>query len=350
MAPVWRDVPARSAALELLAGAVDAPVHAYLLVGPPGSGRREAARAFAAALLCPAGGDGTCRNCRLALAGAHPDVVEVVRVGASISAEQADDIVRLAALAPVEGRRKLLVLDEFHLLRPEAAAKLLKTIEEPTASTVFIVLADQITIDLVTIASRCVRVDFAPLSEAAIGERLEADGIDPQVAAGAAALADGDLDRARLLALDPAAAERIATFSGVPGRIDGTGAVVARIVDELVTAIDAAAAPLRTRQADEARQLDERQRLLGGRKDAAARKALDERHRRELRRHRIDEWRAGLRAIAATYRDRLAEGTARDPASAVAAVGTVHDALEALDRNPNEVLLLQALLLRLPGL
>ena len=73
-----------------LRAAADQPGHAYLFVGPAGAGKRAAARAFAAALLCPYGGCGECRDCRLALTGEHPDVREVERVGAAISKEQAD--------------------------------------------------------------------------------------------------------------------------------------------------------------------------------------------------------------------------------------------------------------------
>jgi len=350
VAPVWAHVPGQEVAIGILAGAVAAPVHAYLFVGPPGSGRWDAARAFAAALLCPSGGDGTCRACRLALAGAHPDATEVVRVGASISTDQADEIVRLAAMAPVEGRRKVLILDEFHLLRAEGAAKLLKTIEEPSASTVFVILADQVPAELITIASRCVRIDFPPLPAATIADRLIADGVEAAVAAEAAEAAEGDLDRARVLATDPTVAARRAAFSELPSRLDGTGAAVARLVDELVAAIDTAATPLKARQAAELAELDARSEQTAGRKDAAARKLLDERHKRELRRHRSDEWRSGLRALAGTYRDRLVDGSARHPADAVTAVHAIHEALEALDRNPNEPLLLQALLLRLPSL
>ena len=80
----------------------------------------------------------------VALAGEHPDVREVERTGASISKEQVSDIIRAAGLAPVEGSRKVMILHEFHLLSAEGAARLLKTIEEPPPSTVFIVLADQV--------------------------------------------------------------------------------------------------------------------------------------------------------------------------------------------------------------
>ena len=120
---LWSAVVAQDRAVALLDAAAREPVHAYLFLGPRGSTKTEAARAFSAALLCPNGGCGECRDCRLALSGEHPDVQLIAREGAAISAAQAEDIVRRAALAPVEGRRKVLVLDEFHLLRPEAAAR-----------------------------------------------------------------------------------------------------------------------------------------------------------------------------------------------------------------------------------
>lgn len=342
---LWDQVVGQPDAVGLLQGAALQPVHAYLFVGPPGSGKRAAARAFAAALLCAHGGDGTCRDCRLALAGAHPDVREVERVGAAISTEQAGEIVRLASLAPVEGRRKVMILDEFHLLRAEAAAKLLKTVEEPPASTVFCILADDVPAELVTIASRCVRVELRRLTDELVREVLVAEGVELEHAALAAHSSAGDLDRARLLAADPALAARRKAFADVPHRLDGTGAAVAAAVDELLGLIEGAAAPLQARHTAEIAEVDERVKQMGER--GSGRKSLEERHKRELRRHRTDELRAGLGALAGTYRDELVAGSAR-PADVAAAVHAVHDALEALDRNPNEALLLQALFLTLP--
>ncbi len=343
--PLWGRVIGQPAAVALLRSAATRPVHAYLFVGPPGSGKRVAARAFAAAMLCPDGGDGTCRDCRLTLAGEHPDVREVERVGAAISAEQAEEIIRAAALAPVEGRRKVMILDEFHLLRAEAAARLLKTIEEPSASTVFCVLADDVPPELVTIASRCARVELRPLTEATVHDTLVDEGFAPDVAREAARSANGDLDRARLLAADPALAIRRAAFTHVADRLDGHGATVVATVDELLGLIDAAAAPLQARQEAEAKAVDERVAQLGER--GSGRKALEERHKRELRRHRTDELQSGLVALAGRYRDELTGGSPR-VAEAIAAVAAIHQALEAFERNPNEALLLQALLLRLP--
>jgi DNA polymerase-3 subunit delta' len=340
---VWGEVVGQDRAVARLQAAADNPVHAYLLVGPAGSGAREAATAFAATLMGPAE-----RDQRLVLAGEHPDVTVVERVGAAITAEQADDVIRLASLAPVEGRRKVMILDEFHLLRPEGAAKLLKTIEEPTASTVFIVVADDVPPELVTIASRCARIELGPIPDAAITARLRAEGIDDEVSAGIVPMASGNMRRARLLASDPGAAARWQAFRTLPSRLDGSGAAVVREVEHLEGLIEDAAAPLAARHEIEVAALAERLETTGERGGAGLRKALEERHRRELRRHRTDELRSGLAALAGGYRDRLVEGTSPEPTALVTAVASITQAAESLTRNPNETLLLQALLLRLP--
>jgi DNA polymerase-3 subunit delta' len=345
---LWAGVVGQDEAVARLTEAARDPVHAYLLLGPAGSGKRAAARAFGAALLCPFGGDGTCRDCRLALAGEHPDVREVERVGAAISVAQADEIVRLASLTPVEGARKVLVLSEFHLVQAPAAARLLKTLEEPPDGTFFVVLADEVPLELVTIASRCVRVLFRSLADEVIAAALVAEGLDARTATETAEWAHGSLDRARLLAADSGTAARRGAFHGLPRRLDGTGAVVATVVDELLALIDAAALPLRERQASELAAFDAQAAQTGERR--ADRRVVEERHKRELRRQRTDELRFGLAAVASAYRDRLVEGTAPDTQAAISAVHAVHESLEALERNPNERLLLEWLLVRLPAL
>jgi DNA polymerase-3 subunit delta' len=344
---VWDTVVGQRAAVAQLRRAAAAPVHAYLFVGPPGSTKDEAARAFAAVLLTGSD-EARSRDARLALAGTHPDVREVMRVGAAISTEQAAEIVRQAALAPVEGERKVLILHEFHLLSAVGAGKLLKTIEEPPASTHFVVLADFVPVDLVTIASRCVRVDFAAIPAEELADRLVAEGHDPAVAAGAASAAAGNLDRARLLAVDPGFAERRRLFAELPQRLDGTGATVVAAVAQVLAQIESAAAPLAARQASEVAELDEREQRLGTR--GSGRAAMETRHKRESRRHRTDELRSGLGVLAGSYRDALVVGAATHPDSLVAAVHRIHDSIEALDNNPNETLLLQSLLWSLPTL
>ncbi len=345
-ADLWAGVVGQERAVAGLRAAAGAPVHAYLFVGPAGVGKRAAARAFAAALLCPSGGCGECRTCRLALTGEHPDVKEVEREGAAISRDQANEVIRLASLMPLEGARKVLILDEFHLIQPDVPPRLLKTIEEPEASSYFVILADDVPAELVTIASRCVRIEFAPIPDHVIEDVLLADGIAPADASAAAVAAGGNLDRARVLALDRGLLARRDAFHRLAHRLDGTGAEVVRAVDELLGLIDAAAEPMKQRQAVDVVELERRVEQLGER--GAGRKELLERHKRELRRHRTDELKSGLQALGGAYRDELAAGTSREPAAAVAAVGALQAAMEALDRNANEPLLLQSLLLGLP--
>ena len=345
--PLWAPVIGQDEAVELLRHSLENPVHAYLFSGPTGSGKRTAARAFAAALLCSNGRCGTCRDCLLALNGQHPDVLEIYRVGAAISAEQAAEIAHAASRSPIESSRKVLILDEFHLLDSRAAATLLKTVEEPPISTVFCILADQVPDELITIASRCVRIPFRAIPDTLIAATLEADGLSPDEASEVARAAAGDLDRARLLASDPALAQRRVAFASVPHRVNGTGAVVIQIVDELLGLIDSAAEPLKERHATELEALEERVKSLGER--GSGRKAMEDRHKRELRRHRIDELKSGLSTMMGEYRNRLVQGVdGRRADEDLQAVNRIIRAIEHLDRNPNEPLLLQSLLLSLP--
>ena len=344
---VWSAVVGQPQAISRLSFAANDPVHAYLFVGPPGSTKDEASRAFAAVLMTGSD-DPTQRDARLALAGEHPDVREVVRQGARISADQVAEIIRNASLAPVEGSRKVMILHDFHLLDASAAARLLKTLEEPPASTIFIVLADQVTPELVTLASRCVRIVFAALSNDVVASTLVDAGIDPGTAAVAAQAAEGNLTRARVLATDTGLMARRDAFAGLAARLDGTGTTVVTLCTEVLGLIDAAAAPLAARQAEEVSALEAKVAAAGER--GSGRKQLEEVHKRELRRHRVDELRSGLGVLAGAYRDALVRGQLPRPDAGVAAVTRIHEALEAMERNPNETLLLQALLLDLPSL
>lgn len=354
---VFDGIAGQPRAVAALRAAAVRPVHAYLLVGPPGTGRGQAATAFAAALLCPHGGDGTCGTCRRVLAGAHPDVVHVEREGAFLSIEAAHEVARLAARSPVEGDRKVLILHDLHLVR-EAGPALLKTIEEPPPSTTFVIIADLVPPELVTIASRCVRIDLDSLRPADVVAALVAGGTDPARAAELAELAGGRLDRARLLAADPEAVERRRAWQAVPDRLDGRGRAAATLADELVAALDRSVAPLRSRHEAEVAALEARNARdleVNGKVGRAGRgglkagvKELEERHRRELRRQRTDELRSGLAVLAGAYRDRLAtapDGATR--AAAAEAVARIDAAGAALANNPGEQLLLQGLLARL---
>jgi DNA polymerase-3 subunit delta' len=289
------------------------------------------------------------------LSGVHPDLVTIDREGPSITIDMAREIGRAAARSPVEGERKVLVLNDFHLVR-EAGPALLKTIEEPPPSAVFVITAEFLPPELVTIASRCVQIDFRPLPLAAVASVLEASGVEATLAQELAAAADGRLDRASLLAHDPEFMVRRKAWRAVPGRLDGTGGTATTIAAELVALLERSVAPLRERHAAEVAELEARMaranevtgRGAGRRAPKTGAKELEERHKRELRRQRTDELKAGLAALAGVYRDRLAAG---GPAAAatdnVESTRVIQDLFANLAYNPNELLQLQALFVRL---
>lgn len=333
----------------LLRASVENPVESYLFVGPVGSGKRDAALMFGAALVCANGGCGTCASCRAALAENHPDVIIIERSGAAISVAEAQAVTALSQRTPTAGPRQVIVLVDFHLAA-QAAPALLKTIEEPPASTTFIVLAEYIPPPLVTIASRCLRVQFSMLEESAIVAALIADGVAAEAAGVAAAGAGGRLDRARLLALDEGFVARQERWRAIPERLDGSGVTVAILAGELLAAADELVDVVKEQQSEELRRLAEESTRLGERR-VAGRQAIEDRHRREQRRVRTDEIRAGLAVLATVYRSRLDGG--RLPSQRVLgltdALSRIDAASAALARNPNELLLLQNLLIELDG-
>jgi DNA polymerase III subunit delta' len=347
-APVLGRVVGQRRAVVQLDSSVATPVHAYLFLGPPGTGKREAAMAFAAALTCPDGGCGSCTSCVETLAGRHPDVVVVERQGPSIDVDQAREVVRLALRTPRAARFQVLILVDFHLVE-KAAPVLLKTIEEPPETTVVIVLAESVPAELGTIASRCSIVRFEPLGEADIIDVLLRDGADPMTASAVAGVAGGRLDRARLLVGEPGFFERLERWRSVPVRLDGTGATVVTLAEELLAAAAEPVETLKERQVAEIAELQASAERAGER-SLPGRAVVEERHRREQRRVRTDEMRAGLSTLAGVYRNRLEGSPAHTRATALRAIELVGQAAERLTRNVNELLLLEWLFLQLDSL
>lgn len=347
---LWGEVVGQDRAVADLRAAAGAPVHAYLFVGPPGSGRRAAARAFAADLFSrERDGDDGGRQARLALEGKHPDLVFFEPEGQRLSVNKKEsdllDILREANRSPVEAEHKVVVLGEFHTMEEHAGA-LLKTIEEPPPRTIVVVLADEIPPDLVTTASRCVRIEFGPVPEAAVVERLAAEGVEGERAAEAAAAAGGDLARARLLATDDALVSRRDAWAAVPDRLDGTGARVVELVEDLRARIDAAQAPLDAHHEVERLDLEDEVERYGLRKGLLG--ELVTRQKRQVRTLRRQELRFGLATMAGRYRDALPSHP--EPATLVEGLSAIQTAADDLVRNPTEELWLLGLLLKLPPL
>ena len=220
-------------ALEALQQAAARPGHAYLLVGPRGSGVEDAAREFAAMLIGVADDE---RGRRLVLRSVHPDVVEFEPGAASyrVKDDVRERILPEAARAPIEAERKVLILFEAERLRGnqnESANAMLKTLEEPPDRTVVVLVTGAPDDLLPTIRSRCQRIDFDPIVDADVQAALEREGVPAADAHAVAALAGGQLARARALA-GPLAALR-AAFASAPARVDGYGATAFAIAQEL---------------------------------------------------------------------------------------------------------------------
>lgn len=352
---LFEGVVGQEEAVAALKAAAVNPVHAYLFRGAEGNGGLAAAHGFAAALLCPTGGCGVCATCRGALAGTDPDLHVVRRSGASLSKDTMRQVVALAQRRPLAAARQVIMVLEMHLVLDRAPV-LLKTLEEPPGQTVFILLADELTPDLTTIASRCAEVLFPPIARDVVARALEADGVPPDMAAVVAESSGGNLDRARVMVDDPGVAARVALWASVPDELASSGSAVATLTRRVLESADRAVEPLRVAHDREIETLTEAAKEMGER-GLPGRKEIVDQHQREERRFRTDALRAGLGVLARTYRSRVTRIASRgiapgdlDVRAATNAVGLITEVAQALPRNPNEALLLESLFTRLAAL
>nr|WP_297429732.1 DNA polymerase III subunit delta' [uncultured Actinotalea sp.] len=227
---VWDDVVGQEQAVSVLRHAVDeagAMTHAWLITGPPGSGRSNAARAFAAALQCPAGGCGHCQECTTALAGTHADVTVVATEKVTFSIDEVRGLVGLAQRSPSGGRWRVIVLEDADRMTERTSNVLLKAIEEPPPRTVWLLCAPSPEDVVVTIRSRSRRVSLrVPPVEAVAALLVERDGVDPVVADAAARAAQSHIGLARRLARDAEARARRDRTLTLAASIRGVGDAV----------------------------------------------------------------------------------------------------------------------------
>jgi DNA polymerase-3 subunit delta' len=302
---IWDLVVGHDEAVATLKEAVagDRVTHAWLFTGPPGIGKLHTARVFAAALNCPAGGDGTCDTCRRILRGVHPDVHLIVPEGDNLLVEDVRAVREEASRTHHEASTAVFILDEADRLTEAAANALLKVLEEPPPGVVFILVARSAEALVGTVPSRARTLAFVSLSlaelTAALGDDLQ---LDPDQTTWAAAASHGRLARARALLTDEAARTRRSAVLGLTDRLAGGQPSDALAAAATVVAIaDEVAAAARLRQERELAELDE---ALGtGRGTGALRKRLETRHRRELRRVRFDAIRDAVADLLGAYRD-----------------------------------------------
>ncbi|GAA3096271.1 DNA polymerase III subunit delta' [Streptosporangium carneum] len=305
------------AGAELLAGGRGAGMtHAWLFTGPPGSGREEAARAFAAALFCENQGCGHCDMCHQVAVGSHPDLEIVRPQGLSYGIKDTRQLILRAAGAPTLGRWRVVLFEDADRATEGASNALLKAIEEPPPRTVWLLCAPAPDDMMITIRSRCRQVTLVTPPTAAVAHVLATrENVPHAMAEFAARAAQGHIDRARRLALDEEARKRRDAVLSIPRSLTGVAECVIAAERLVKTAEEEAAAVTSVLNESEVSELRKiygegssgkglnKGLIRGG---AGALKELEDRQKSRATRTKRDVIDAALLDLVAFYRDVLA--------------------------------------------
>ena len=243
MSPTWDKLVGQPHVIDVLSTAAAAAhgdgdpaamTHAWLITGPPGSGRAVAAHAFAAALVCPDRGCGTCRACRDVATGIHGDVTFARPTGVIMGVERTRDLVGRAAVLPTRSDWNVIVIEDADRLNEHADNALLKSLEEPPARAVWILCAPSADDLLPTIRSRCRVIRLRTPSPREVADYLhENEGVEEAVASYASRAAQGHIGRARALATDEGARAQHLAILRIPDRLTSVAACLA-VASEVV--------------------------------------------------------------------------------------------------------------------
>ncbi|MFL4478003.1 DNA polymerase III subunit delta' [Paeniglutamicibacter sp. ORCA_105] len=314
---VWDDLPGQDKAITALRRAVAEgnPAHAWLFTGPPGSGRSNAARAFAAALQCrhpdaAMRGCGNCKACVTVLAGTHPDVALIATEKVNYQIEDVRTLITKAQDRPSTAPWRVIIVEDADRMTERTTNVLLKSIEEPPPHTVWILCAPSPADVLVTIRSRCRSVSLAVPTRAAVAELLvRRDGLSEEQADFAARVSQSHIGIARRLARDPEARRRRDTTVRLPLRIRTVSDAVMAAAELVELSTAEATASATERAETEAASL---RTALGLEADApvppqqrSAFKALEENAKRRARRATHDALDRSLIDMTTFFRDVL---------------------------------------------
>jgi DNA polymerase-3 subunit delta' len=251
--------------------------HSWLFTGPPGSGRSNAAVAFAAALLCDKGGCATCINCTSVIDGSHADIELIRTEGLSIKVDEVRELITRTSWSPSVGNYRVVVIEDADRLTESAANALLKVIEEPGARTVWLLCAPTLTDVLPTIRSRCRHLTLRTPSVEAVAKLLiERDGISPDMAEFAALAAQGHVGRAKFLATNNHARLNREKITNIPFTINDLSSAFEAADTLLALAKEQALAESEIRDGEELTKLKESYGITGSKLATGGNKAVKE--------------------------------------------------------------------------
>ena len=308
---VWDDLVGQGPVIARLQRAVAGDMtHAWLFTGPPGSGRSNAALAFAAALQCEQGGCAVCHSCHSVAVGSHPDVRVTRTEKLSIGVDDVRELVRTSALAPVGRRHQVMVIEDADRLTEPAANALLKAIEEPNPRTVWLLCAPTVEDVLPTIRSRTRLVVLATPSADDVAAFLTSrDQVPADIAMQVARASQGHIGRARALARDEDTRHRRRNVVGIPVSLRSLRACMLAAATLHDLAKDEADALTGSHDAREKEDLD---RMYGvverGRRPreyAPALRDLEKSQKTRAKRRHLDVVDRGLMDLVSVYRDAL---------------------------------------------
>lgn len=267
MTDLFADVIGHDKVTGLLASEFENPGQAYLFVGPQSVGKAFVARRFAAGLL---GGDTDERSSRLAIAGTHPDLTILEPEGAtSLGVDQAREVVSRAAMSPIESGRTVFLFPDAGSMTESAANALLKTLEEPSSSVVFLLVAESEDDFPPTVASRCRTIHMGRVPVAVMVKALESRGLDSDQATGVAVVSGGRPGLALALMTQPQVAQFRDLWLSIPAQVTphpGDGQRLASVVLEQLAPLveDSVPDDLAKDKAQRARRRAEMSLLVGG--------------------------------------------------------------------------------------
>ena len=326
----------------------NAMTHAWLVTGPPGSGRSTLALAFAATLVCSKGGCGSCADCRSVTTDTHPDVEHVIPEALIYTVDNADALIERAAMAPRRSQWHVIVIEDVDRFQMHAIPKLLRAIEEPPPQTVWVLCSPTVEDVLPTVRSRCRHVLLNSPSLEMVATQLENRfGVAHDMAAFASRVAQGHIGRARALATDESVRLRRSEILDIPSQLTTVSAcfsAATRVINAINSDTDELIAPMDLADEDNVRM------VFGD--GASGFKSIDRAIKREVklmedrfksRRRRVlfDQFDRICLDLTGFYRDVLAvqvgsdaeliNSELRPQIEKLAAIGTVTDTIGRID-------------------